>query len=84
MAPDFSEIKKSAILATSCGIKYFFRGCRSAIASFIASFLNNFSAKVVFVMVGAIALIRIVGANSAPNDFTKPSTADFAAAERPK
>jgi len=34
----------------------------------------------VSVIVGAIALTRIVGANSAPSDFTKPSTPAFAVA----
>ena len=50
------------------------------IFSIILSFLNNLDAKSVFVTVGAIAFTRIVGANSAPKDFVKPSTADFAAA----
>jgi len=31
----------------------------------------------VSVTVGAMALMRIVGANSAPRDFTKPSTPRF-------
>ena len=72
-----SDNKKAAIWATSEGSKYFFNGCRSFIFSFSASFLSNFSANVVSVTVGAIALIRMLGANSAPNDLTSPSTAAF-------
>jgi hypothetical protein len=38
------------------------------------SFLKIFAARVVSVMVGAIAFTRTVDASSAPNDFTSPST----------
>jgi hypothetical protein len=39
-----------------------------------------FAARVVSVMVGAIAFTRTVDASSAPNDFTSPSTPAFAVA----
>jgi hypothetical protein len=45
--------------------------------SFMRSFLKIFAARVVSVMVGAIAFTRTVDA-SAPNDFTSPSTPAFA------
>ena len=48
--------------------------------SIIILLRNNFEANSVSVTVGAIALTRISGANSAPNDLVTPSTADFAAA----
>jgi hypothetical protein len=48
--------------------------------SFMRSFLKIFAARVVSVMVGAIAFTRTVDASSAPNDFTSPSTPAFAVA----
>ena len=75
-----SDIKNSAISATSCGFKYFFNGCLSIIFSFILSLRNSLSAKPVLVTVGAIAFTLTVGANSAANDFMSPSTPPLAAA----
>ena len=80
MDDDFGESKNSAISATSFGSRNFLSGCRSVIISIILSFLSSLDAKSVSVKVGAMAFILIVGANSAPNDFTNHSTADFAAA----
>ena len=48
-----SEIKKSAISATSCGSKNFLSGWRSVIFSIILSFRKSLLAKSVFVIVGA-------------------------------
>jgi len=75
-----SEIKKVAKSATSLGSKYFFKGWRSVIFSIIRSLRKSLEAKSVLVTVGAIAFTRINGANSAPKDFVRPSTAYFAAA----
>ena len=72
-----SDIKNSAVAATSSGFKNRFNGWRSVIFSIILSLRNSLDARSVLVTVGAIAFTRIVGASSAPNDLTNPSTPDL-------
>ncbi|MNS97542.1 hypothetical protein D3C72_1318790 [compost metagenome] len=55
-------------------------GCRSTMFSFIRSFRKIFAERDVSVIVGAMALMRTTDANSAPNDFTNPSTPALAVA----
>jgi hypothetical protein len=64
--------EKQPFLQYLQAFQFFLRGCLFAFTTILSSLLSNFDANGVFLKEGAIALPRMVGANSVASDFVSP------------